>query len=239
MREYQFKPRDQIVEKIECFIIENELKSGDALPSERQLCEAWNCNRMTYRAACKRLISEGVLESVPYKGYFVTEEKLERNLQDLNSFSSFIEQKGLSLTNKLISSNVVIPSRRIAKELQLSEGEKIFELIRLRIVDNEPISIDTVSLPYHFFEGIEVYDFEKNSLYSIMEDVYKVNLEDGYEEISITYADKNEAEMLNIEEGQVLFFLRAITMDNQKRPVELTKSVIRTEKIRFAGKLQK
>lgn len=239
MREYQFKPRDQIVEKIECFIIENALKSGDALPSERQLCEAWNCNRMTYRAACKRLISEGILESVPYKGYFVAEDKLERYLQDLNSFSNFVKQKGHTLTNKLISSNVLLPSRRVANDLKLSEGEQIFELTRARIVDDTPISMDTVSIPYSRFKGIETHDFENSSLYSIMEIEYNIELDGGYEEISITYADKNEAEILEIEEGQALFFLRGITLDSQKQPVELIKSVLRTDKIRFAGELQK
>jgi GntR family transcriptional regulator len=239
MREYQFKPRDQIVEKIECFIIENQLKPGDALPSERQLCEAWGCNRMTYRAACKRLISEGMLESVPYKGYYVADEKLERYLQDLNSFSDFVKQKGYTLTNQLISSNILVPSRRIANELQLSRDETVFELSRVRLVDDTPISIDTVSIPYHRFKGIETYDFEKLSLYSIMENEYNIAPDGGYEEISITYADKNEAEILQIEEGQALFFLRGITLDSQKAPVELIKSVLRPDKIRFAGELQK
>ena len=239
MREYQFKPRDQIVEKIECFIIENELKPGDALPSERQLCEEWECNRMTYRAACKRLISEGILESVPYKGYFVAEEKMERYLQDLNSFSDFVKQKGHSLTNKLISSNILVPSRRIANELQLSEGETVFELSRVRLINEMPISIDTVSIPYNRFQGIEKYDFEKMSLYSVMENDYNIAPDGGHEDISITYADKNEAEILEIEEGQALFFLRGITLDSQKKPVEVIKSVLRTDKIRFAGELQK
>lgn len=239
MREYQIKPRDQIAEMIECYIIDNGLNPGDALPSERQLCEAWDCNRMTYRAACKRLISEGILKSVPYKGYYVAEKKLERYLQGLISFTDFIQQQGLHLTNRLISSGVVPASRRIAHDMKLAEGSEVFELVRLRLVDDEPVSIDTSYIPYHLFPGIEKYNYEELSLYGVMEKEYGATFDGGYEEISITYADKEEADLLLIEEGQGLFFLRGVTLNLESIPVEVIKSVLRTDRIRFAGELRK
>lgn len=239
MNTYQSRPRDEIAERIECYIIEHQLKPGDRLPSERQLCEAWNCNRMTFRAAAKRLIAEGILTNVPMVGYFIAEEKLERYLQDLSSFTEFVENKGLHLANRLISQSILPASRRNAQLLNIPEGGPIFELIRLRLVDNIPISLETVYIPMSLFAGIEQYDFAKESLYAVMEKKYGVVFDRGSEEISITYADSNEANLLQIEEGDPLFYLKGFTSDVNGNPVEVIKAVLRTDKIRFAGELRK
>ena len=53
------KPRDEAIEKIENFIIHNQLKPGDRLPSERSMCDMWDFNRSTLRSAIKQLILEG------------------------------------------------------------------------------------------------------------------------------------------------------------------------------------
>ena len=53
------KPRDEAIEKIENYIIQNHLKPGDRLPSERSMCDMWDFNRSTLRSAIKQLILEG------------------------------------------------------------------------------------------------------------------------------------------------------------------------------------
>jgi len=239
MNAYQGRTRDEITERIECYIIEQGLKSGDKLPSERQLCEAWDCNRMTFRAAARRLIAEGILENVPNTGYFLAQPKLERYLQDLSSLSDVIRKQGLVLTNRLISAGVVPASKRITQQLDLTDGHSVFELARLRLVDGCPIALETASLPLPRFECIQMFNFEKGSLYDVLENHFGVIPQRGSEEISITYADATEAALLQIEEGTALFFVRSITWDETGRPIEALKSVLRTDRVRFAGELRR
>ena len=52
------KPRDEAIEKIENYIIQNHLKPCDRLPSERSMCDMWDFNRSTLRSAIKQLILE-------------------------------------------------------------------------------------------------------------------------------------------------------------------------------------
>jgi GntR family transcriptional regulator len=235
---YHSRPRDEIVERIECLIIERKLNSGDQLPSERELCETWNCNRMTFRAAVKRLIAEGKLVSIPATGNFVAPAKLERNLQDLTSFSDFVMQKGYRIDNGLISSCILPATGKMAEKLKVTPGSDVFELVRLRIVDNIPVSLETAYLSCVNYVGIQKYDFVRLSLYSVLERKYSVVLGGGIEEISLTYADANEAKLLAVEEGEALFYLKGITWDENKEPVELIKSVSRTDRLSFAGILQ-
>ena len=239
MESYRSQPRDEIIERIECYIIENDLKAGDQLPSERKLCELWDCNRMTFRAAVNHLIAEGVLYSIPSKGNFVSQKKLERYLQDLTSFSDFVMLQGRTMKNRRIAQHIITASRKIADRLQIKEGEKVLELVRLRIVGDEPVSIEWSHLPYERFTGIDRYDFERLSLYSVLEMKYMVELEGGKEEISVTYADLQEAALLGIDEGTPLFFLQGVIWDEEKIPIEYIKSVSRSDKINFAGVLSR
>jgi len=238
IKTYYSRPRDAIVERIECLILERDLKPGDRLPSERELCEIWNCNRMTFRAAVKRLVSEGKIVTVPATGNFVAPEKLERYLQDLTSFSDFVMQKGHRIDNRLVSSCTMPATPRIAESLKIPIESDVFELSRLRIVDGDPILLETAYLPCVRFDGIQKYDFERLSLYSVLERKYCVVFGSGTEEISITYADSNEAELLQVEEGGALFYLKGLTWDENKEPVEMIKSVSRTDRLSFAGILQ-
>jgi GntR family transcriptional regulator len=236
---YHSRPRDEIVEHIECFILENQLKAGDRLPSERKLCTLWNCNRMTFRSAVSRLIAEGKLYSIPSTGNFVAQEKLQRYLQDLTSFSEFVMLHGHRISNVLVSQAVHKASRKMASRLQIDEGRPVFELVRLRVVDDDPVSIEWASLPLDRYPGIERYNFERLSLYSVMEMKYLTIFGGGQEEISITYAEEHEAQLLKVSEGEALFFLRGVTWDEDHRPVEDVKSVIRPDRLMFASTLTK
>lgn len=235
---FHSRPRDEIVERIECLMIEQQLKPGDRLPGERELCEAWNCNRMTFRAAVKRLIAEGRLVNVPSVGNFVAPARLERYLQDLTSFSDFVMLQGRKIENRLVSQGLLPAAARIAEKLQVKEGSDIFQLVRLRIVDETPVSLESVMLPCQRFPGIHRYNFERLSLYGVLERKYGVIFCSGEEEISLTYADANEAELLGVQEGEALFYLKGLTWDEQHNPIELIKSVSRVDQIRFAGILQ-
>ena len=92
---YRIRPRDQAVEMIECFILQNHLPAHARLPSERDMCDMWGISRTTLRFAIQRLICEGKLYSKVGSGTFVSAPKLLCNLQDLKSFSSFAREAGI------------------------------------------------------------------------------------------------------------------------------------------------
>jgi GntR family transcriptional regulator len=192
---------------------------------------------MTFRAAVKRLIAEGRLYNVPANGNYVAGEKLERYLQDLTSFSDFVMQKGRRIDNRLVSSRTLPASANMAERMRVPVGSELFELVRLRLVDDEPVSLETALIPCLRFEGIQKYNFERLSLYSVMERKYGAAPAGGQEEISLTYADAAEASLLQVCEGDALFYLKGITWDETGEPIEWVKSVSRTDKLLFAGRL--
>lgn len=236
---HHYRPRDRIVEKIECYIIENGLKTGDKLPSERVLCEMWDCNHITLRAAIKRLAIEGKIISEQSVGSFVADEKMERYLQDFYSFSEFAARQGKTMQNKLISLQEIKASKKLSEKLQIAAGNTALEIVRLRIVEAMPIAIENAYLSLDRFSELIKYDFSKHSLYSILEEEYGLEMEGGEEEIGITNATETEAALLEMQHNSPLFLLKQLTWDKEKRPVEYVRSVVRPDKIRFASVLKK
>lgn len=76
---------EEIVSKIKGMIEEGRLRSGDQLPTERELSEAFRVSRSSVREALRALESQGLLASRQGNGTFVTQQPSELIVADLAS----------------------------------------------------------------------------------------------------------------------------------------------------------
>lgn len=233
-------PRDEIVEILEAYIEENQLKEHDKLPSERFLCEKWEINRTTLRGALTRLIREGQIYSVSGKGYFVAEKKLVRNLQDLRPLYDSAKEQGKDINTVVLSCQVVNSDENIAKNLAMTPGQKAVEIIRLRYINDVPSLIEYSYMNHSLVNGLEAYDFNTNSLYNILQKNYHIKPVAGSQKVSISYATKNESLLLQIQEGTPIFFLRGVTFnEGTKAPFEYFKSIVRSDNVKFFSTMRR
>lgn len=80
---------DVVAERIERLITDGVLKVGQALPSERRLCEKLGCSRSALREGLRVLRGLGVIETRHGKGSFVARLSAERDTSPLlHLFSS-------------------------------------------------------------------------------------------------------------------------------------------------------
>ena len=61
---------EQVVNAIVQYIQENNLKTGDKLPTEKEFSDKFNVSRTSVREAIKALGINGILKSIPGKGTF-------------------------------------------------------------------------------------------------------------------------------------------------------------------------
>ncbi|ERI93925.1 UbiC transcription regulator-associated domain protein [Clostridiales bacterium oral taxon 876 str. F0540] len=233
------RSRDEAIEKIEYYIIKNKLTPHAKIPSERDLCELWGFNRTTLRSAIQRLVVEGKLYQKKGSGTYVAVPKLVRNLQDLRSLSKEVSENGQNLASEVLSADIIECNKQITKKLHVPLGHKIYALTRLRFIDDEPATIETSFMDNERFKGIDLHDFSKESLYSVLESSYNIQIVKGEERVGIAYATEYESELLKIEPGQAVFYLTGIVYDAKEQPVEYFKSIIRADKIRFASILRR
>lgn len=235
-----FNPKSEIVEMVEAFIAENQLKEHEKLPSERFFCEKWGINRTTLRSALARLIKEGVVYSVSGIGYFVAEKKLIRNLQDLRPLTEIAKEQGKGLKTEVLSSQVVPADESTARNLEIAMGDEVMELIRLRYLKGIPALLEYSYINLSIAKGIQEFNFNTDSLYEILAKVYHIKPSAGSQSVSISYATKNESLLLQIPEETPVFFLKGITYnEGQKAPFEYFKSIIRSDNVKFFSTLRR
>ena len=78
------KVYEQVIEQIQQNILSGDLKKGDKLPSERELCELMNISRASVREAIRVLEAMGVIESIHGEGNFICTNPEKSLLQPLS-----------------------------------------------------------------------------------------------------------------------------------------------------------
>ena len=119
---------DDIVESLISYIVEQKLKAGDKLPSERLLVEALGVSRIPLREALARLQALGIISVSHGKGAFVSEFSVLNMLYNLSPILRC--QTGVRLldmveTRLVIESQVVIlaANRRSEETVERLEND--------------------------------------------------------------------------------------------------------------------
>ncbi len=83
---------EQIKEQIKSKIIANELKAGELLPSIRTLARDLRCSVITTKNAYEELVSEGYVNNVPSKGFYVAEINMDiAREEQLNKIENLLD----------------------------------------------------------------------------------------------------------------------------------------------------
>lgn len=234
---YNLSPLYRVTELIECFILENNLKSHDKLPGERKLCEMWECSRATLRSAFVRLENAGVTYSIKGMGNYAAEKKIEIYLTSYDSFFHQLEELNQAPALEFLSVTSAAASQKVSGYLNLPARDKIYEIKTLLCLDDIPAILETSWISAGDYSGISEKELKERDICRILKQRLGLKLEYGSEEISITNAQAEEAEYLEVEEGEPLFYVKKIGK-TKERPVLYTQAMIRPERIQFASVLK-
>jgi GntR family transcriptional regulator len=226
--------KEIILENIE----NNEWMPGDKIPSEHQLCEQYNVSRNTAKKAIEELVQKGSLHRIQGKGTFVSRPKIEQSLSGFYSFSKVMKDKGLNPKDIILEIGKKKPSRTIMKALQLQEGDDVIELKRLRCANNEPIILESSYLPTNIINDEEkIRLVGEIPLYDILANEFGIVVVRAKETFEPVLVRDYESTYLEVDEGNPALLLERITYDQNKRPIEFCKSVVRGDRCRFYTEL--
>jgi GntR family transcriptional regulator len=223
----------QLALKLREQISDGQFSSGDALPSERELCSLMGASRVTVRKAIEMLIEEGLLSRRQGSGTYVT-QRIQAPGSNLTSFSEDAEARGETTSTIWMEKTEGVASDEEARLLELALNAAVFRLSRVRMADGEPLAIENAVVPADMLGGVSTLG---NSLYQALAESGNRPIS-GNQKIRAALAGPNEAALLAIPEGNEILRIERLTRRADGRPVELTRSAYRGERYEFVSELR-
>jgi GntR family transcriptional regulator len=226
---YYYQIKEDILKKIEDGIF----NVGDQLPSEHEFVQEYGVSRPTIRQAIVQLVQEGVLVRGRGKGTFVSQPLITSNAQLFTTFAEAMHDKGVQQRAKLIEVKRIQASEKIAADLEIPAGDDVYEIVRLRMGNNEPLVIRTMQISAKLYPDFLEEDLETEPLYSIFQRKYGFILGNAVQSFQAVTATKLESSLLRIEVGAPLMLWQGVTYTAQKVPIERVKALYRGDRFRF------
>jgi GntR family transcriptional regulator len=220
----------QIVEQIRGLVRSEKAKEGQTFCSESDLAQFLGISKMPVRQAYHKLRSEGLLVIAKGKRPVIGSGRVPWNFQELRGFSEEMRRRGLRPSARLLSSQIVAAEGEVAQALHLEDGESVYSIKRLRLVNGDPVAVVTSFLPAHIFPNIDKQNLEGRSLYAIFENVYKRKLHWAEENIGAVSAPEEEAKILETAPGSALLLIRETTYDSDRVAIEYSRSMLRGDR---------
>ena len=124
----------------------DELRVGDALPSERRLASELGVSRPTLRAVIDELVREGLLLRRHGSGTYVAEPKIALPLT-MTSFSEDMARRGMRPSSRVVGFERQSAGAKLGQRLQISPVDEVFVITRLRLADDETMAIEWLHAP--------------------------------------------------------------------------------------------
>ena len=223
-------------------LIENaDLKEGELLPPENDLCETLNVSRPTIRQAFTELVNEGYLARYKGKGTFVSIPKVnDRFFSKLETFHDEMVQKGLHPQTVVLKLEKINGPHEANERLDIPLNAPLLYLSRVRSVDTVPLVYVETFLPYESYAKLMDVDFTENSLYDSLEKIYHVRVNRVRREFVAVNAHQSDAELLQIARNKALSLVKTVAHSGDAPgPVEFSIARYRGDLNKFSVELSR
>ncbi|MGL5346778.1 MAG: GntR family transcriptional regulator [Peptostreptococcaceae bacterium] len=186
-----------------------ELKEGDLIPSENELCQTFDVTRMTVRSALNNLVKEGYITRRRGVGSIVIANKIYDNISAISGFTREMKAKGLDVSNIVVSLEVEQANKELASKLNVSVNDNIWVIKRIRLANDIRMSYMITYMPLAMFPNLTKEDCA-GSLYEFVENTSRMKISISERQVEAIISNKELQKLLDIEENQALLCIKQV-----------------------------
>src|SRR6266702_521190 len=186
-------------------IFSGTLRPGDRLGTERELAAQLSVSRSTLRQVLAVLAQAGVVRRVPGRagGTFVAHAKVDRDMSVIVGLPEDLRRQGFVAGTQVLSATMTGADDLTATHLDLPAGSLVVDIVRIRLADAVPISLERVRLPADLVPGLLELPLG-GSIYDVLARQYGMTPQDVVEHLEVVEASADEAALLGIAGGAPL-----------------------------------
>lgn len=198
----------QVLAALRDDIRRGRVRTGEALPSESQLCARFRVSRVTVRQALHELQREGLALSRQGKGTFVRGGPIEHELGEFHTLTEVLARYGYPRQVELLFFGDTRPPAAVAEELELPAGEHCVLIKRRHLMGREPVALTVMYCPRSIVGGWRAEDFEAKTIYELAAQ-YGLGPVEGRRVITAAPALSEVATTLNVGVGDPVLLVRS------------------------------
>jgi GntR family transcriptional regulator len=213
----------QLTDALRTLIREGELGEGADLPGEVELATMLGVSRHTVRHALGVLVSEGWLRRhrgsktiVSSKGR--PDPLIERRLGSFYAFAWELDARGQEPRSRLLTRSTIQADARLAQFLEVELGSPLDRIERLRMAEDEPLTLEVSILPASLTVDFDQETLERESIYDLLE-TRSAAITRARETLRPVVLDRRAAGLLAVPPGSAAFAIERVSWTEQ-RPVE-------------------
>ena len=210
---------------------------GDMIPPESELTERYGVSRTTVRQVLDMLVNEGLIYRQQGRGTFVAHPTVEQTLVRIVSFTDDMVQRGFKPGTRVLSAQLIPAPEDIARKLEISPGEELACIKRLRLADEEPMSIEESHLVHRYCHGVLEGDYATNPLREALDRDYDIRWTHARQVIRAISASNQVAELLSVPPQSALLAIERVSYAQQNLPVEFLRIYYRGDRYTLYNEL--
>lgn len=223
--------RDQLAEQI----AKNRWRPGEAIPTEAALSAEYELSVGTVRKAIDALVSEGVLERQQGRGTFIRRPQFQSSLFRFFRFQSPSGERQVPQSRILSIEPVAAPSA-VAQALGLPVDAPVIRIVRLRLLQVQPVLAEEIWLPRSRFQPLLETDISLKGplLYPIYEELCGQVVASAEETLTAESVNDVHARLLQVPINSPVVVIERLARDYSGVPLEWRRSRGHAEHFRYS-----
>ena len=227
----------QIAEALRARISAGGLTAGQRLDNQRQLAQSFGVTLMTLRQALDVLARDGLITRRHGLGTFVAPPPVDYDILQFRTLAGDLSAVGEDVATRFLRSRFGRADRRVAQELSLAEGARMFVLERLRLVDGQPLSFQVSHLPAAIGEEAAKADLTVTPLRHVLSFKLGIEITAARETVSAETLPARAARELGCAAGAPCFRSDRVSTDAERRPIVYDRVFIPGDRFRITRQL--
>ena len=210
--------RDELLEEI----TSSQLQPGTKLPTEGELSKRFGVSRATVREAVGGLVEAGYVTRRRGSGSYVAERRrMPHGLDSTLSYLAMIESAGAHAGMRVLDA-VFEQASKIDGPLQLSRGEKVLAVERVRTADGQPVIYSRDRIPARLLRaGLDLQSLDP-SLFALLSSSGHA-ADHATATLRAVASTSCTAKVLGVRRGKPLLYIEEIDYDRDGTPVMLSR----------------
>ncbi|WP_434697881.1 GntR family transcriptional regulator [Pseudomonas sp. Z1-14] len=227
--------RDQLAEQI----ANNRWRPGEAIPTEAALSAEYQLSTGTVRKAIDALVSEGILERQQGRGTFIRRPQFQSSLFRFFRFQSASGERRVPQSRILSVEPVAAPSA-VAQALGLPVDAPVIRIVRVRLLEVEPVLAEEIWLPRGRFQPLLEIDLNQKGplLYPIYEEICGQVVAYAQETLTAESVNEVHARLLQVPVNSPVVVIERLARDYAGNSLEWRRSRGHAEHFRYSVEIR-